>query len=59
MGTTLVFPIAFAVCAAICYSIAVKRGLSRPFWVVMGSLLGPIAILIMLFAKSKAPPAYE
>ncbi len=58
MSTVLVFPIIFAVCGSVCYSIAKTRGLSRPFWVVMGSLFGPLAILAILFAKPKAKVAY-
>ena len=44
MGTIYVLPIVFAICGGICYNIAKKRSASRPFWVLMGALFGPLAI---------------
>ncbi len=57
MGTMYVLPIVLAICGAVCFDIAKKRGLSRPFWVVMGSLFGPLAILAMLLFKPKGSAA--
>ncbi len=51
MGVIYVLPILFAVCGAICYSVAKKRKLKVPFWVVMGSLFGPLAIPFVYLSK--------
>jgi hypothetical protein len=37
----------------VCYVIARSRSANRPYWVVMGLLLGPFAIPFAFFAKSK------
>ena len=54
MGTIYVLPIIFAICAAICYSMAKKRSASVPFWIVMAALFGPLAILALFFIKPQA-----
>jgi hypothetical protein len=36
-----------------CYLIAKSRSANRQFWVVMGLLLGPLAIPFAFFAKPK------
>ncbi len=41
--------------AGICFSIAKKRGLKKPFWVVMGAVFGPFAIPFVFIAKPKHP----
>ncbi len=40
-------------CATYCYFAAKKRGSNAVFWVVMGALLGPVAILLMLYLHQK------
>lgn len=37
----------------ICYYAANKRGLSKPYWVFLGALFGPLAIPFVFLAKSK------
>jgi predicted permease len=37
----------------VCYLIARSRLANRPYWAVMGLLLGPLAIPFAFFAKSK------
>lgn len=37
----------------ICYYAAKQRGLSKPFWVFMGALFGPLAIPFAFLVKSK------
>lgn len=54
MNTIYVLPIFFAICAGICYSVAKKRKANIPFWVVMGSLFGPLAIPFVCFSKPNA-----
>lgn len=57
MGTIYVLPVVFAICGWICYSVAKKRKASKPFWVVMGALFGPLAIPFVFFAKKQNPIA--
>ncbi len=54
MPVIYALPILFAICGAICFSIAKKRKANVPYWVVMGSLVGPLAIPFVFFAKPKA-----
>ena len=37
----------------ICYYAAKHRGLSKPYWIFMGALFGPLAIPFVFLAKSK------
>lgn len=37
----------------ICYYAANQRGLSKPYWVFMGALFGPLAVPFVFIAKSK------
>lgn len=48
-----VLPLFFIVCAGVCYFIAKKRKANIPFWIVMGSLFGPLAIPFVFFSKPK------
>ena len=41
--------------AAVCYVIARKRSADPVYWVVLGLLLGPLAILFVCFAKPRIP----
>ncbi len=52
MSTVYFFPIVSLVCGAICYSMAKKRNLNVPLWVVMGALFGPLAIPFLYFSKT-------
>ncbi len=45
----------FIVSAGICSHFAKSKQLNVPFWIVLGSLLGPLAIPFVVFAKSKNP----
>lgn len=38
------------------HSIAKRKGLNPVFWGVMGALLGPLMLLIIVFAKSSPKP---
>lgn len=37
----------------VCYYVAGQRGLSKPYWIFMGVLFGPIAIPFVFLVKSK------
>jgi hypothetical protein len=37
----------------ICYYTAKQRGLSKPYWVFMGALFGPLAVPFVFLAKVK------
>jgi hypothetical protein len=37
----------------VCYLISRSRSANRPYWAIMGLLLGPIAIPFAFFAKPK------
>ncbi len=37
----------------ICYYAAKQRGLSKPYWLFMGALFGPLAVPFVFLAKSK------
>lgn len=37
----------------ICYYAAKHRGLSRPYWIFLGALFGPLAIPFVFLAKPK------
>jgi hypothetical protein len=39
--------------AGVCYYAAKQRGLSKPYWVFMGALFGPLAVPFVFLAKSK------
>jgi 4-amino-4-deoxy-L-arabinose transferase-like glycosyltransferase len=39
--------------SAVCYWIAKKRSADRVYWVVLGLLLGPLAIPFACFAKPR------
>lgn len=43
----------FIICTGVCYSVAKKRKANVPFWVVMGCLLGPLAVPLVFFSKPK------
>jgi hypothetical protein len=45
--------------SGICHYIAKKKGLSASFWIALGALIGPLAVLIILFVPAKAPPGSE
>lgn len=45
----------FIVSAGICHRVAKKKQLNVPFWIVLGSLFGPLAIPFVVFTKSKNP----
>jgi len=55
MGTIYALPIIIAISTAICYSVAKKRKANVARWVVLGTLLGPLAIPFVFFAKSRTP----
>jgi hypothetical protein len=38
-------------CVYICYCVAKGRGAHVQFWVMMGLLLGPLAVPLVLFSK--------
>jgi hypothetical protein len=42
------------VSSGICHYVAKTKGLRPSFWIAMGALLGPLAVLIILFVPSKA-----
>ena len=42
-----------AISVAICYYTAKHRGLSKPYWVFMGALFGPLAVPFVFLSKSK------
>lgn len=37
------------ICMLVCFGIARKRNLNPSLWVALGSVLGPIAVLLALF----------
>jgi hypothetical protein len=37
----------------ICYYAAKQRGLSKPYWIFMGALFGPLAVPFVFLTKSK------
>ena len=43
----------FIVSASICHHIAKRKQLNVPLWIVLGSLIGPLAIPLIVFAKFK------
>lgn len=45
----------FIVSAGICHHFAKKKQLNVPFWIILGSLFGPLAIPFVVFVKSKNP----
>lgn len=38
-------------CVYVCYSVAKGKGANVRFWILMGLLLGPIAVPFVFFAK--------
>ncbi len=38
-------------CVYVCYSVAKGKGANVRFWVIMGLLLGPLAVPFVFFAK--------
>ena len=42
-----------AISIGICYYTAKQRGLSKPYWIFMGALFGPLAVPFVFLAKSK------
>ena len=42
-----------AISVGICCYTANQRGLSKPYWVFMGALFGPLAVPIVFLAKPK------
>ena len=42
------------VCAGICFFIAKQRGANTTYWVVMGFLVGPLAIPFVFFARKSS-----
>lgn len=47
----------FIVSTGICHYTARRKQLSVPFWIVLGTLVGPLAVLLVVLAKSKNPPS--
>ncbi len=37
----------------ICYYVAKQRGLSKPYWIFLGALFGPLAVPFVFLVKSK------
>ena len=37
----------------ICHNIAIRKGLKPVFWGVMAAIIGPLAIPLVVFAKSR------
>lgn len=39
--------------AAACYAVARKKGLDRRYWLILGLLVGPLALPFVLLARPK------
>lgn len=48
-----ILPIIFLICGSVCFTLAKDKNRNKAFWVVMGSLLGPLAIPFIYFAKPR------
>jgi len=48
----------FMVSTGICHYFAKKKRLKAPFWVVLGALIGPVAIPFVLITKAKKSSLY-
>jgi hypothetical protein len=44
-----------AISVGVCYYAAKQRGLSKPYWVFLGALFGPLAVPFVFLTKSKHP----
>jgi len=53
MNIIYALPLLFIICTGICFSVAKKRDADVSFWVVMGALLGPIAVPFVFYSKTK------
>lgn len=42
------------ICALIMHSIAKKRNLSESFWLIMGLVFGPLALIAIPFIRNKS-----
>lgn len=56
MSPTAVLLVVFVICTAVCYLVAKKKNADTPFWVVMGIMLGPLAVPAVFFSKPKPIP---
>lgn len=53
MSPMTVLLLVFVICTAVCYFVAKKHRADVPFWVVMGVMLGPLAVPFVFFSKPK------
>ena len=53
MTATILLALLFGASAALCHLIAKQRGSDPVFWTVMGVIFGPLAIVFVLFSKSR------
>lgn len=49
-----ILPIIFLICGSVCFTLAKHKNRNKAFWVVMGSLFGPLAIPFIYFAKPRS-----
>ena len=50
----MVLTVFFLICGGVCYLVAKQRKANAGFWVVMGAMIGPLAIPFVFFARPQS-----